>query len=164
MGERFGLIYKAKGMPSQAKQLAALETFGIGEGELWHDTADHSTLEQWFLSGRVCREGDTLVVATLNALGDTGRKQKAVRRKLEGMGITVEVAETDEGPKRERGRPPKYVLPDDLDAEFRLLWKNRNVLRPAFLAHVEKRLRERGIGPMPEISFFKRRYGARGRK
>lgn len=33
-----------------------------------------------------------------------------------------------------------------------------------FLAHVEKKLLERGIGPMPEISFFKRRYGSRGKK
>lgn len=134
MGLRVGLIYKAKGMPSGPKQLAALVDAGVPEDAIWNDNASRSTLESWFLSGRAVSQGDTLVVTTLNALGDTARKQGAVERKLEAMGVALEVAATDEGPSRPRGRPPEHDLTPEQQKIICDLWYDRNVPRATVVA------------------------------
>ena len=159
MGSRIGLIFKAKGMPSAAKQLRVLLDSGVQEGDIWEDTAKRSTLDNWLLSGRVLSEGDTLVVVTLNALGDTGRKQHAVERKLEKMDISVEVAESDEPPSRPRGRPPVHAFSPEQEDLLRGLWKDQNVPRPTVLAQAE-----RVMGKPVSVATMKRKFGPRGSK
>ena len=157
MGSRFGLIFKAKGMPSAAKQLRVLLDSGLQEGDIWEDTAKRSSLENWFLSGRVLAEGDALVVVTLNALGDTGRKQQAVQRKLEKMGVSVEVAESDEPASRPRGRPPVHAFTPEQEDLLRGLWKDQNVPRPTVLAQAA-----RLMGKPVSVATMKRKFGPRG--
>lgn len=138
MGRRIGLIYKARGMPSAAKQLRALVDSGVAEGDAWEDDAKRHLLKNWLLSGRIAREGDTLVVATLNALGDTTRKQNAARKKLEREGVTVEVSETDEGPKRSRGRPAEHNLTAEQQKTICGLWWDRNIPRQTVIEQAEQ--------------------------
>lgn len=158
MGRRIGLVIKAKGAPSAKAQERALLDAGLSEDDLWHDTAERPTLKNWLLSGRAVREGDTVTVAAPHALGATTRQQKATEKKLKGMGVAVEHAETGEGETRSRGRPKVHTFTPEQEKHLRKLWKQPGKFTRPFVRETAKEYAGRDVSD----STLKRMFGSRG--
>lgn len=160
MTSRIGLVIRTKGAPSMKAQKDALLEIGVAEDDIWEDKAGHMTLRDWLLTGKALREGDTLVVAAPHALGETTRKQNANEKRLAGMGVTVEHAETGEGPQRPRGRPPVHTFTDDQKRTLRKYWKQPEKYTRPYVRDLAQEFSGRPVSD----GTLKRMFGPRGSK
>lgn len=111
------------------------------------------------------REGDTLVLLRKGALG-AGHGVSAIRKQIEDMGVTIEIAEAPSPPQETRGRPQTaFLTPEQLD-RIEPMWRDQlaydqaTVLRRASQItgsnvkkyHLEYRLGNRGDTKRPDRS------------
>lgn len=124
---------------------------------LYLDTTRTERLERTDMLMHGLRGGETVVLLGKADLG-RGTDVRTIRRKLEELGVTVEVMEPPRTrPAGQRGRPPRFNPPADKDGHIRALW-----YEPAFhkSAYVEKRASEICGYPVTRLQ-LDNRYGPR---
>ena len=133
------------------------EDFGRARVErVYLDTAFTDRSERTDMLKIALRTGDTLVLLAMGDLG-AGAGLRAIRRRLQDLGVTIEVLSPDEGEKRPPGRPAAYDPTPEQDERIRDLWYMDGVYT---MKHVLQRAEEIYGNPVSRNQ-LDNRYGPR---
>lgn len=92
-----------------------------GVERLYLDTAFTDREERTSMLSQGVRPGDTIVLLAHGDLG-AGAGLRAIRRRLEGMDVTVELVTGEAAGKRSPGRPSQFEPTPEQDKQIRDLW------------------------------------------
>ncbi len=89
-----------------------------GAEVVWLDTSKERT-ERAAMAQHGLRAGDTLVLLSIRDLGGSAPADKLWRKRLEGIGVTLDVVLKEVRP---RGRPAQFRPAPELDIEIKAMW------------------------------------------